>query len=80
MMLQVDPWPEENLVFRSDQAPFIPYGVPVIFLTSGLHEDYHMPSDEADRLDYEKTERLTKLVFWILWEFSEADQPPGFPQ
>jgi hypothetical protein len=78
MSLLTDPWPEENLVNRSDQAPFIPYGVPVLFLTSGLHEDYHQASDEADRLDYEKTARLVRLIFWIGWEFAEADEPPGF--
>jgi len=80
MDLLTDPWPGENLVNRSDQAPFIPYGVPVLFLTSGLHEDYHRPSDEADTLDYEKTARLVRLVFWIGWEFAEATVPPGFPQ
>jgi hypothetical protein len=80
MSLLTDPWPGENLVNRSDQAPFIPYGVPVLFLTSGLHEDYHQPSDEADRLDYEKTARLTRLIFWIMWEFAEAAEPPGFYQ
>ncbi|NNK49776.1 MAG: M20/M25/M40 family metallo-hydrolase [Gemmatimonadetes bacterium] len=78
MNLLIDPWPGENLVNRSDQAPFIPYGVPVLFLTSGLHEDYHQASDEADRLDYEKTARLARLVFWIGWEFAEAAEPPGF--
>lgn len=78
MALLTDPWPGENLVNRSDQAPFIQYGIPVLFLTSGLHEDYHQPTDEADRLDYEKTARLTRLIFWIGWEFAEADEPPGF--
>jgi len=78
MNLLTDPWPGENLVNRSDQAPFIPYGVPVLFLTSGLHEDYHRATDEADRLDYEKTARLARLVFWIGWEFAEATEPPGF--
>ena len=78
MNLLTDPWPGENLVNRSDQAPFIPYGVPVLFLTSGLHEDYHQATDEADRLDYEKTARLTRLIFWIGWEFAEAAEPPGF--
>jgi Zn-dependent M28 family amino/carboxypeptidase len=78
MNLLTDPWPGENLVNRSDQAPFIPYGIPVLFLTSGLHVDYHRPSDEADRLDYEKTARLARLVFWIGWEFAEAEEPPGF--
>jgi hypothetical protein len=78
MNLLTDPWPGENLVNRSDQAPFIPYGVPVLFLTSGLHEDYHKATDEADRLDYDKTARLTRLIFWIGWEFAEAEEPPGF--
>ena len=78
MNLLTDPWPDENLVNRSDQAPFIPYGVPVLFLTSGLHEDYHQASDEADKLDYEKTGRLARLIFWIGWEFAEAAEPPGF--
>ena len=78
MNLLTDPWPGENLVNRSDQAPFIPYGVPVLFLTSGLHEDYHQASDEADRLDYEKTARLARLIFWIGWEFAEAAEAPGF--
>lgn len=79
MNLLTDPWPGENLVNRSDQAPFIPYGIPVLFLTSGLHVDYHRPTDEPDRLDYEKTARLARLVFWIGWEFAEAADPPGFP-
>jgi len=80
MHLLTDPWPAENLVNRSDQAAFIPYGVPVLFLTSGLHSDYHRVSDEADRLDYEKMERLARLIFWVAWEFAEATEPPGFPQ
>ena len=77
MTLLTDPWPGENLVNRSDQAPFIPYGVPVLFLTSGLHEDYHQATDEADRLDYEKTARLVRLIFWIGWEFAEASRAAG---
>jgi len=80
MALLTDPWPEEGLVFRSDQFHFLNYGVPVLFLTSGSHEDYHRPSDEADTLDYEKTARLVRLVFWISWEFAEATVPPGFPE
>jgi hypothetical protein len=80
MDLIADPWPEENHLNRSDQAPFVLHGVPVLYLTSGLHADYHQPSDEADRLDYEKTTRVTKLVFWLLWEFAQTTEPPGFIQ
>ena len=80
MDLISDPWPNEQFLIRSDQAPFIPYRIPVMFLTSGTdHVDYHKPSDEADKSDYEKTARLTKLAFRLLWEFAETTVLPGFP-
>lgn len=79
MELLHDPWPDQNLINRSDQAPFTLYGIPVLFLTSGLHDDYHKLTDEAGKIDYEKTTRLTRLVFWLLWEFGETDQPPVLP-
>jgi Zn-dependent M28 family amino/carboxypeptidase len=78
MDLVTDPWPEENLLFRSDQVHFVLHGVPVLFLTSGLHSDYHQPSDEPDTLDFEKMSRLVRLVLWIGWDLADATSPPGF--
>lgn len=65
-----DPWPSLSLLSRSDQWSFIRNGVPALFFTSGLHTDYHTPLDEADRLDYEKTERVTRLLFFIALELA----------
>jgi hypothetical protein len=39
--------------------------VPALFFTSGLHTDYHSPRDESDGIDYEKTERVTRLLFYL---------------
>lgn len=36
---------------RSDQAPFEHRGVPTMFFGSGESEDYHQPTDTADKLD-----------------------------
>jgi Zn-dependent M28 family amino/carboxypeptidase len=72
-----DPWPKENLLFRSDQYHFFRFGVPVLFFTSGLHADYHRPSDEPDRIDYEKTERAVRLLFHIGLEIADANQRPS---
>jgi aminopeptidase YwaD len=36
----------------SDHSSFYAAGIPVLFLFTGAHEDYHRPSDEPDRLDY----------------------------
>lgn len=36
----------------SDQSSFYAADVPVLFFFTGAHEDYHRPSDTADRLNY----------------------------
>jgi hypothetical protein len=39
--------------------------IPVLFFTTGLHTDYHKPSDTADKIDYEKVELISKAVYEI---------------
>ena len=52
---------------RSDHTNFYEHlGVPVAFLHAGDHEDYHEPSDTQDKIDYDKIERVAKLVLRIL--------------
>ena len=36
--------------------------MPIVFLTSGLHEDYHRVSDEASKIDYEKLAHVGRLL------------------
>jgi Zn-dependent M28 family amino/carboxypeptidase len=71
-----DQWPGQNLIRRSDQWNFMTHGVPALFFHSGLHPDYHFPSDHADLLDYLKTERIVQLVFYIGLRLASADQTP----
>lgn len=72
-----DLWPEENLYFRSDHYNFARKGIPVLFFTSGLHEDYHAVTDTPDRIDAEKEARILKLVFHLGQEITNA---PGRPK
>ncbi len=60
-----DPWPEEHIFFRSDHYNFARRGVPILFFTSGLHQDYHRPSDSADKIENDKEARLLRLLFWL---------------
>ena len=60
-----DQWPEERIFFRSDHYNFAKNGVPILFFTSGLHPDYHEPSDSPDKIEAEKEARLLQLVFWM---------------
>jgi len=61
---------------RSDHVHFARAGIPVAFLTSGLHDDYHRPSDEASTLDYDKLAAVTLLTTELMAAL--ADRPGRF--
>jgi hypothetical protein len=60
-----DRWPEERIFYRSDHYNFARRGVPILFFTSGTHEDYHRPTDTAERINVEKESRLVRLLFYL---------------
>jgi hypothetical protein len=41
-----------------------------------VHEDYHRPSDHADKIDYEKMEKVTRTVFATMWKLANAPSRP----
>jgi hypothetical protein len=60
-----DPYPDENLFYRSDNAEFARRGVPAhsISTTSiDSDEDYHRPSDEIDTLDLEHVTATIRAI------------------
>ena len=63
--------------YRSDHYNFAKNNIPVIFYFNGVHEDYHKPSDTIDKIDLEKTERITKLIFLTAWEIANRDKRPA---
>lgn len=63
-----------RLYYRSDHYNFAKNGIPSIFFFSGLHEDYHKPTDTADKINYELLQKRTKLVFHIAWEVANREQ------
>lgn len=62
--------------YRSDHYNFAKNGIPVIFYFSGVHADYHEPTDTADKILYDKMQTITKLVFFTAWELANMDNPP----
>lgn len=59
--------------YRSDHYNFAKNDIPVIFYFSGTHEDYHKPTDDVDKIDFEKIEKTTKLVFYTAWEIANRE-------
>lgn len=50
----------------SDHGPFYKKGIPVVFLHTGLHSNYHKPSDTSEKLNYNGLALVSKLAFEIL--------------
>lgn len=63
-----------RLYYRSDHYSFVKKGVPAIFYFTGLHADYHQPTDTADKLDYEKTTAIGRLIFSTAWELANRNE------
>lgn len=50
----------------SDHAPFYNKGIPVVFLHTGSHPNYHKPTDTPDKLNYKGLTQVAKLALEIL--------------
>jgi Zn-dependent M28 family amino/carboxypeptidase len=56
--------------YRSDHFNYARKGIPIIFFFDGVHEDYHRAGDTADKIDYEKMEKVTRTIYMTLWEIA----------
>ena len=50
----------------SDHTSFYRKDIPVLFMFTGLHSDYHRPSDDADRINYTGEVQIINLVFDVV--------------
>lgn len=63
----------------SDQASFFGNGVkPVIFLHSGLHEDYHKSTDSAEKIDNKKVQNVARFSFLVGWQITNNTKKPSY--
>ncbi|MGD8320881.1 MAG: M28 family peptidase [Gemmatimonadota bacterium] len=70
--------PQEHLFLRSDQLAFVCRQVPALFLNSGLHADYHRPSDELEKLDTDKVARVARLALYLAHLVADAADTPSW--
>lgn len=68
-----DPHDPERIYYRSDHYNFAKHGVPVIFYFSGLHPDYHKPTDTPDKINYSLMQKRAKLIFFTAWDMANRN-------
>lgn len=61
---------------RSDHWNFGRLGVPFIFFFNGTHDDYHRPSDEIEKIDFEALTKRSKLLFYTTAKVANAEARP----
>ena len=69
-----DPNDPNRFYYRSDHYNFARNDIPVIFYFNGVHEDYHRSTDTVDKINFEKIEKITRLVFFTAWELVNRDE------
>ena len=62
----------------SDHSSFYAKQIPVLFFWTGSHEDYHKPSDTADKINYADEARILSLVRRIVYDIDTNDKRPVY--
>ncbi len=69
---------EEKAFGPSDHASFYAKQIPVLHLFTGLHEDYHRPTDDIDDLNIQGIRRTVDVLEHLVLELARADTRPDY--
>jgi peptidase M28-like protein/PA domain-containing protein len=65
-----------QLMRRSDHWPFLNNGVPGVWFHTGLHPDYHTPQDRPERINYDKMEKIARMIHQMSWDLANQNGRP----
>lgn len=77
LQLEPDYRPWDNPVGGSDNGTFAKLGIPIMWYHTDGHPDYHLPGDEADKINYDKLVEITKASFLGMWKMANEDFSSG---
>ena len=70
--------PESEFFYpRTDAGPFLERGILTIGFTTGIHDRYHLPADEARWLDPAQMHAIARTAFASVWMLADADERPA---
>ena len=67
----------QNIYCRSDHYMYARHGIPIVFLTTGGHRDYHQVTDEPQYLHWEHYARVTRFVLDLTTAVADLDRRPA---
>jgi hypothetical protein len=66
----------DQFYFRTDSYNFASKGIPIIFFFSGIHDDYHRPTDDIEKADLEKAARIARAAYRLGWQVAQDGEAP----
>jgi hypothetical protein len=66
----------QRIFYRSDHYNFAKMGIPIAFFTTGLHVDYHRPTDTPEKIDYQAMQQISRTVAAVAWEIGNRPARP----
>ncbi len=68
----------EDPYLPTDSTAFNSASIPTLNLFTGSHEDYHRPSDTADKINYEDLERVARFSALVVSKLANLEAAPEF--
>jgi len=62
----------------SDHQPFYERKIPVLHLFTGLHSDYHRPTDDFEKINTDGIAGITDMVYQMTMELAKAPGKPSY--
>jgi hypothetical protein len=78
MTIIPDPHPTWRIIYFIDSYHFARHDVPVIAFATGLHEDYHQPSDEVDKIRFGELEKIVDMVTDLAGHYAGGAEKPAY--
>jgi hypothetical protein len=66
----------QRFYYRSDHYNYGKHGIPIIFYFTGVHRDYHQTTDDVEKIDFAKMERINRMIFAFGWRIANLDHRP----
>ena len=71
-----DPTDPEQIYYRSDHFSYAAKGIPIIFLYTGTHPDYHANTDSVEKILFDKMARIAQFAYEVGARVGNLDHAP----
>jgi len=69
---------QEDPYLPTDVTAIYPKGIPVLHFFTGSHEDYHRPTDKAEKINYDGMERIANFARDIISDLLTSPNRPDY--